>query len=61
MSDAEVLALALQRVKCFAVPERAFPEPHMVKMYRSRWASDPYAMGCYSYWAKGNLPGMFTG
>jgi hypothetical protein len=55
MSDEEVMTLCMSRMTSFAIPGRKIVQPS--KLIRTRWASDPFSMGAYSYWAKGNEPG----
>ncbi|CAM9339916.1 unnamed protein product, partial [Ectocarpus fasciculatus] len=56
MTDEQLLSLCMSRVNCLARPGQRVPQP--TRFVRSRWADDPYAMGAYSYWAKGNRPGL---
>lgn len=56
MSDDALLDLCMSRVRCFVRPGQTAHLP--TKFLRTRWSSDPYALGAYSYWTKGSEPGM---
>ena len=56
MSDEEVCSLVMQRMKAIALPDRKVPAAP-VRIVRTRWAQDPYALGAYSHWCPGNQPG----
>jgi hypothetical protein len=58
MTDEALLELCMSRVACLAVRGRPVPRPS--RMVRTRWATDPFSLGAYSYWAKGNEPGAFV-
>lgn len=55
MNDEELLQLCISRVSCLARPGQTAVPP--IRMTRTRWAEDPYSLGAYSYWAKGNVAG----
>lgn len=55
MDDDELLNLVMSRVACFAVPGQVIVRPS--KMLRTRWSTDPFSLGAYSYWAVGNESG----
>ena len=56
MSDEELTALVMSRMASISLPGRKLPAAPL-RIIRTRWSQDPYALGAYSYWAPGNKPG----